>query len=715
MLWILQAAATTAWPGDAMRNRLLVLVLVGACSFSADLPEETVPSITVGFETATSNADEKSSVHEIEIVLSEVSSRDVTVKYQVAETTAQPTDFTLPTPETITIPAGQQRALLAVEVKADTVDPEPNETIDFVLLEPDGAQLAAGADHHEVTILAKALPRVAFMTATSEAQEPMDETLAIVLDETSEFPVTVDYTVTSTASAGDDYVLANGTVTFAAGELTKQVVLDVLDDQLDEDDETVTITLTNPTNAFLDATTPVHVHTILDTLVDPPPTIQFQAAASTFAESGAAQNIVVTLSAPSGRTVSVTYAIDAASNASAADITVPAGPLSIPAGATSGNIAVTILQDTADEPTETLEVDLVTPTNATLGAITTHRLSITDDDLVCYGPPNSTSDVCFQTAPTGVVDLGGGSINTDNSALCSTQTIDFGPGQDPACFIVGEVINVNGGYTITGTRPLVLVASMTINVNNVLDGSSKQAGGTGPAANSASCAPGTNPANDMAGAGGGAGGSFMTAGGAGGTGDNGDTAGGIPATADMMPPAKLRGGCAGQKGGNGNGGGAGGSGGGAIYLVSGNTIALGQNAVINVSGAGGSGGGISDGGGGGGSGGMIALYAMGTLGVNNSTKLVANGGGGGAGGTSSQSGAAGNDPVATNYTTPASGGSGSGVNGGNGFAGNTQATGGDNGGSNDAGGGGGGGGGFIYSNKSLGNADASAGSILIAP
>jgi hypothetical protein len=59
-------------------------------------------------------------------------------------------------------------------------------------------------------------------------------------------PVTVDYgTSDGTATAGSDYLAASGTLTFAPGETTKAVVVNVLGDTTFEADETFFVTLSN--------------------------------------------------------------------------------------------------------------------------------------------------------------------------------------------------------------------------------------------------------------------------------------------------------------------------------------------------------------------------------------------------------------------------------------------------------------------------------------
>src|SRR5207245_10854565 len=60
--------------------------------------------------------------------------------------------------------------------------------------------------------------------------------------------VTVDYSTSDgTASAGLDYTNQTGTLTFAAGETNKTFTVPIIDDILFEGDETINLTLTNPT------------------------------------------------------------------------------------------------------------------------------------------------------------------------------------------------------------------------------------------------------------------------------------------------------------------------------------------------------------------------------------------------------------------------------------------------------------------------------------
>ena len=90
--------------------------------------------------------------------------------------------------------------------------------------------------------------------ADAEVQEAANATLAfaVTLSRAPSGTVTVDYaTSDGTATAGSDYTATSGTLSFAAGETEKTVSVPVLDDAHDEGSETLTLTLSNPSGAYL--------------------------------------------------------------------------------------------------------------------------------------------------------------------------------------------------------------------------------------------------------------------------------------------------------------------------------------------------------------------------------------------------------------------------------------------------------------------------------
>ena len=66
--------------------------------------------------------------------------------------------------------------------------------------------------------------------------------------------ITVDYATSDvTATAGADYTAASGTVSFSPGDITESVTVSITDDDIDEDTETLKVTLSDPVNATVPA------------------------------------------------------------------------------------------------------------------------------------------------------------------------------------------------------------------------------------------------------------------------------------------------------------------------------------------------------------------------------------------------------------------------------------------------------------------------------
>ena len=76
--------------------------------------------------------------------------------------------------------------------------------------------------------------------------------LEVTLTPASTETVTVDYaTADATATEGEDYTAANGTLTFAMGVTSREISIAITDDADDEDAETLTVTLSGATNATI--------------------------------------------------------------------------------------------------------------------------------------------------------------------------------------------------------------------------------------------------------------------------------------------------------------------------------------------------------------------------------------------------------------------------------------------------------------------------------
>lgn len=276
-----------------------------------------------------------------------------------------------------------------------------------------------------------------------------------------------------------------------------------------------------------------------------------------------------------------------------------------------------------------LAIVLATACNHTASVTCTSCDASVDSNQSCFaGQPNGLLggaciyDHTARTLTDLVIDT------TAGSPLCEGD-IDFIASD---CVVTGTSITIPAGVRVSaiGTRPLVVVALDSIDLEGTLDVSSHRSPAEviGPAHDDSRCIA-TSGSDDAIGGTGGAGGSFQFLGGAGGA--TGTTPPAQPGQAPTL--VSLHGGCPGAKGGSylETAAGALGHSGGALYLMAGASIVLGPGAALLSNGEGGGKAGIDGGGGGGGTGGMIVLDAP-SIALATSATVFAEGGGGGGGG-----------------------------------------------------------------------------------
>ncbi len=126
--------------------------------------------------------------------------------------------------------------------------------------------------------------------------------------------------------------------------------------------------------------TPDSISILLNNLVLP--TIEFNTATGSGAESVTNPAISVELSAASDADVTVDYEVtqDTATGGGV-DYTLASGTATITAGNTTGTIPLVIVDDSDVESSETIEITLSSPTSALLGAADTFTYTITDNDV----------------------------------------------------------------------------------------------------------------------------------------------------------------------------------------------------------------------------------------------------------------------------------------------------------------------------------------------
>jgi hypothetical protein len=292
-------------------------------------------------------------------------------------------------------------------------------------------------------------------SAGATALEVVLHTSLPALEEDATFEV-VD-AGTGTATSGADYTaFAPQTITFPAGSLdgaSQTVVLEPLDDALVESaSETVRLRLQNPSGGSVVGpaqftATLTDIHTAYLAFAT--------ASASTPDEASGAQAVALELDCGSGVTLGVPVSVRVydrrtGSAVPSADYSAfSTQTITFAAASNDGDVLtvnVQVLDDTALENDETVELGLVSPSaTCTLGTIVTHVLTIEDDDLA--GNP-------FFVASEGATGTEN-PLAYDELLSLGTQAVGAGPN-------AGTLVRVsNGGGTpmdlgapsLTGTHP----------------------------------------------------------------------------------------------------------------------------------------------------------------------------------------------------------------------------------------------------------------------
>ena len=202
----------------------------------------------------------------------------------------------------------------------------------------------------------------------------------------------------------------------AAGETSVYLRADIiLDDTLDEPDETFTLEIYDFENATAGDQTRATI-TIEDD--DDPPSVSVADAEAT---EGDPAEFAVTLSAASGQTVTVGVAtsIESSDTAAAGDFTaVPATTLTFMPGDTAKTVMVQTTADTTDEPDETFTLTLSSPSNVTLGDATATG-TIRGDTPIVIAPPTLAATLVSNTVQI--------SFDTNNFIRDRAQAFTTGP------------------------------------------------------------------------------------------------------------------------------------------------------------------------------------------------------------------------------------------------------------------------------------------------
>ncbi|MDB6032927.1 MAG: hypothetical protein JWM16_3265 [Verrucomicrobiales bacterium] len=195
-------------------------------------------------------------------------------------------------------------------------------------------------------------------------------------------PVTVDYTThDGSAVAPRDYTPASATLAFADGEATKTFVVGVNDNFLLNGNRTLLLALSNPTGGAVIPNYPYATLTIMENENAAAGTVQFASTNIVVPESIGKASVVLTRTGGSSGIVTVGLFVGGGTASPGVDFVDPTATITFNPGETTKTVLVPIINDSLDEPNETLELYLSNTTGgASLGANRTTKLTITDND-----------------------------------------------------------------------------------------------------------------------------------------------------------------------------------------------------------------------------------------------------------------------------------------------------------------------------------------------
>ncbi|MBC3809128.1 retention module-containing protein, partial [Undibacterium seohonense] len=350
---------------------------------------------------------------------------------------------------TVTVPAGAS----SFQVRVATINDgllEGAETINLSAATAQNASAVVGVG----TITDGTVPTVSISGPADVNEAAGTITYTISLSAASIAPVSVNYgTVNGTALAGSDYVAAAGGVTFAPGETTKTITVNITNDVVFEGSENFQVRLSTPTNAIVgtgSVTTVIHDDGTGGT--DDDRLTVVQVSSPTVAEGGL---LVFSVSLSGTSTTATTVSISASSGTAilgtdtglqevstdgGATWNVLGSSVTVPAGAGGFQVRIATINDGLLEGSETINLSAATAKNTSsvvgVGTITdgtVPTVSITGPAEVNEAAGTITYTISLSAQSVAPVSVNYGTAN--GTALAGSDyaltagSVTFAPGE----------------------------------------------------------------------------------------------------------------------------------------------------------------------------------------------------------------------------------------------------------------------------------------------
>ena len=438
----------------------VVLTLSGGSDYQVGSPGKHTLTIAtsdppvVSFASAWRWVGEEVGTHNVEVRLNKAPPADLTLAYTVGGNATAGSDYTALS-GTVTVPEGATTATIPVTVIDDSV-PEGSEMIILRLAASGGYRLGNTGKYTLLSIADNDTPEVSFASTSQHVDEGAGTSnVTINLSPTPTSPVTLIYTVGGTATAGSDYTALSGKVTVAASAATATIPVAIVDDGVDESGETVVLKLTGGKDYEVGLP---RTHTLI---IDPVPTVTFGRRWGVIFEGEGTYNVPVHLyPAPaSGITVHYTVGGDGSPRTGTAtpglDFTIAnSGTLSVPAGAKTATIPVTIIDDSVEDSVEVMRLTLTDRLGYMVGRRYSHF------DLYIFNHESDDLEGLVQNddepppAEPAVTISAGSSPVTEGGDAVFTVTADPAPAADLA---VTVTVAADGDYGIAAGEQTITI------------------------------------------------------------------------------------------------------------------------------------------------------------------------------------------------------------------------------------------------------------------
>jgi Ca2+-binding RTX toxin-like protein len=348
--------------------------------------------------------------------------------------TASNADYTN-TPIVVNFLANENSKTISVPIINDTLA-EGNESINLTLSNASNGVVLGGQSTATLTIVDNDRA-VVFSSATYAVNEDGTPINAVTINRIGDLTIATSVTVASSngSASNGDYTNTPIVVNFLANESSKTIAIPITEDTLTEDNETVNLTLFNPTGGAIVGSQSTATLTIVDNDI---PRISIADLQVVEGQNSNAL-VTVTLSNPSTQIVTVKYSTSNVTAQAGSDYTGATNiTLTFNPGEVSKTISIPLIDNNLNEPDESFNITLSTPTNAT---ILDGSSTITISDTLVTNATTVLHILVENLTLTGTANLNGtgnsnGNVITGNSGNnsltggISRDTLNGGVGND---------------------------------------------------------------------------------------------------------------------------------------------------------------------------------------------------------------------------------------------------------------------------------------------